>query len=355
VALLACASLTLAGCHHAVTDPTDPKFIVAEKPGEWTITRAELDKTVNAFLKDKNATADQVGPDKMLVLETALLNQMVTTKLILARAATLSFPDVDKEADQQLQAFKDQMPPGTDFDAKLKEAGVTIDEVKKNVRDHVLIAHVIKAEALKDDEPSDQQINDFYLQHKEQFVTDPKVRASRVVVLVDPTTSPADKAAKKKKIDDARARVAKGEDFAKVASDVSEDRYSAAQGGDIGFFSPGQNEAGFDDVAFTTKLNQVSPVFETPMGYEFLKVTDQHPSTQLTQAEAHSIIANGLRQQTDEQEVGAYTKKLLDNGGVTFHIARIDPSAQQAPAGGTQAPAPDNSAPAPQPPAPAGN
>ncbi|MCE0498818.1 MAG: peptidylprolyl isomerase [Methylacidiphilales bacterium] len=342
MAILACGALTLAGCHRAVTDPKDPKFIVAEKPGQWQITRGELDKEINAFLQEKSVTPDQVGPDRMLLLQTGLLDNMVKTKLILAQAATLQFPDLDQETEKQLQAFKDQLPPGTDFNAKMKELGVTLDDVKKNVRDHVLIEKVLKTEALKNDEPTDQQVDDYYLQHKDQFVIPPKVRASRIVIMVDPTTPPEAKAAKKKAIDAAYARVMKGEDFAKVAAQVSEDRYSSTQGGDIGFFSQGQNEAGFDDEAFHTKLNEVSPVFETAMGYEFLKVTDQHPSTQLSEAEAHSIIANGLRQLTDRQEVAAYTQKLLDNGGVVFHVTRVDPNQlpppSSAPADGASAP-----------------
>jgi parvulin-like peptidyl-prolyl isomerase len=350
LALLVCVALALTGCHQAVTDPKDPKFVVAEKPGDWQIMRGDLDKEINAFLHEKNVTAEQAGPDRMLALESGLLNDMVTTKLILAQAATIPFPDLDQETDKQLQAIKDRLPPGTDFDAKLKELGLTEDEVKKNVRDHVLIEKVLKTDVLKNDEPSDQQINDFYLQHKDQFVIPPKVRASRIVVMVDPTTTPEAKAAKKKAIDAAHARVLKGEDFAKVAADVSEDRFSATQGGDVGFFSAGQNEAGFDDVAFHTKLNEVSPVFETPMGYEFLKVTDLHPSTQVTEAEAYSSIENGLRQQNDQKEVADYTQNLLKNSGVVFHIVRVDPTQNAGPA-----PAPDNGASAPQTQAPPAN
>jgi parvulin-like peptidyl-prolyl isomerase len=347
LALLTCAAITLAGCHHAVTDPKDPKFIVAEKPGQWQITRGELDKEINAFLQSKNVTADQVGPDRILTLQTGLLNNMVETKLILDRAASLQFPDVDKEVDQQfqqqLQAFKDQLPPGTNFDAKLKEMGFSLDDLKKNVRDHVLIEKVLKTEALKNDEPTDQQINDIYLKYKDKFVGPPQVRASRIVAMVDPTMTTEAKAAKKKAIDAAHARVMKGEDFAKVAAEVSEDRSSSDKGGDVGWFSQGQNEAGFDDVAFHTKLNAVSPVFLTPLGYQFLKVTDQDLSGQFTEAQAHDVIAKALRQQTDQQEVQAYTQKLLDNGGVIFHLVRVDPTQNAAPA-----PPPADGAAAPQ-------
>jgi parvulin-like peptidyl-prolyl isomerase len=342
ITLLACAALVLAGCHRAVTDPKDPNFIVAEKPGQWEIKRSELDKEVNSFLQSNHLTADQVGPDRMLVLQTDLLNNMVETKLILAQAANLQLTDVDKEADQELQNFRDGLPPGTDFDAKLKELGVTLDEVKKNVHDHVVIEKVLKMEALKNDQPTEQQVNDIYVQYKDKFVGPPQVRASRVLIKMDPTTTAEEKAAKKKAIDAARARVMKGEDFAKVAAEVSEDVSSADKGGDVGWFSQGADEANFDDMAFHTKLNAVSPVFVTPLGYEFLKVTDQNLSGQMSEAQAHDYIATQLRKQTDRQEVQVYTKQLLDNGGVIFHLHLVDPNQNAAPA---QAPADSPNAP----------
>jgi len=321
---LAGGVLMLAGCHQAVTDPKDPKFIVAEKPGDWQITRADLDKEMDNFLRLKNVTAAQVGPARMLALQSVLLKNMVNTKLILARAEVLQFPDVDQVTDQQIQALKDRLPPGADLDSKLKEAGITMDILKKNIRDQVLMRDVLKAEALTNDEPTDQQINDFYLQHKDLFVTPPQIRASRIVVMVDPGATAEAKAAKKKIIDAARARVMKGEDFSKVAAQVTEDRSEAPKGGDDGWFRKGIHEEGFDDVAFKTKLNEVSPVFPTPMGYEFLKVTDEHPANQLTEAEVHSTIADALRRQTDTQKVKDYTEKLLANSGVVFHLAEVN-------------------------------
>ena len=72
-------------------------------------------------------------------------------------------------------------------------------------------------------------------------------------------------------------RVVKGEDFSKVAAEVSEDRRRAARRGH-GKIPKGHNEAGFDEVAFNTKVNTVSPAFLDSLGWQFLKVTDSQPA-----------------------------------------------------------------------------
>jgi parvulin-like peptidyl-prolyl isomerase len=317
--------LSLSGCHHVVTDPQDPKFIVAEGPG-WTMTRAELNEQIATFLKQRQKTIQDVGPAKMPELESDILNSMVLKKLLLDRAAKLSFTDLDKDDAAAMQQLQGRFPSEKEFDAQLQGAGLTLDQVKKQIHESNLVRRTLQAEAFHDVEPSDAEINDFYLKNQDKLTTPEKIRASRIVIMMDDKTSPADREAKKKAIDKAHARVVKGEDFSKVATQVSEDRYSAPKGGDIGFFQRGENEGAFDDVAFSTKQGAVSPVFSTATGYEFLKVTDVHPGGVVSIAEARDTIAKYLRQMKQRQQIEAYTKNLLASSGTTFHLKMVDPT-----------------------------
>jgi parvulin-like peptidyl-prolyl isomerase len=349
-ALVLTGAVLLSGCHPAVTDPKDPKFIVAEK-GSWNITEGELDTEVTSFLKQHQATAEQVGPAKMPMVKSMALKNMVLKKLILDKAAALQLKDVDKDEAKQLDAVKQSVPPGQDFDSQLKTAGLTLDDLKKMIHDRVVIQKVLEADAFKNVEPTEQEIDAIYLKNKDSFNIPAKVRASRVLILVDDKATPAEKIAKKKAIDAARARVVKGEDFSKVAMEVSQDRYSAPKGGDIDFFPRGVNEPGFDDVAFNTKENTISPVFQTQLGYQFLKVTAIQPAGIVPVADARGYISSKLREQNMQTQSQAYAKKLLADSGVTYHFVLVDPPAQTqaAPGGAPDAPdsAPPSSAPAP--------
>jgi parvulin-like peptidyl-prolyl isomerase len=335
--------LSLAGCHQVIKDPDDPRFIVAEKPGDWFITRKELNDEVDLLLQQQHHTREEFGPAKMPMVESQILRGMVLKKLILARAGPLNIApaDVDKDTNALLDQVKSRAPSPADFDAKLKEAGVTYDQFKQRIHDDIVIRKVLEAEALHDDQPTDQEVDDFYMKNKDKFVVPDKIRASRVLIMVDDHTSPADKAAKKKAIDAAHARVVKGEDFGKVATEISEDRYSAPKGGDIGYFQKGEEEEQFDEVAFSTKPGVISPVFETPMGYQFLKVTDVQPGGTLAIAQVRDIIAQHLREEKESQQGSDYTENLLSKSGVIFHLLPVNPPA------GADAAAPDaNAAPA---------
>ena len=324
----------LAGCKPAITDPKDPKFVVAEK-GTWQISRAELDTAVTDFLKQHQATPEQVGPAKMPMVETMMLKNMVLKKLMLDKAATIPMPDADKEEAAQLDTIKQSIPPGQDLDAQLKAHGMSLEDLKKQIHEQVVIHKVLETEAFKNVDPSEQEIDKIYLEHKDSFVIPAQVRASRVLVLVDDKTSPADKVKAKATIDAAHARVAKGEDFSKVATEVSQDRYSAPRGGDLGKFKKGENEPGFDDVAFNTKVNTVSPVFLDPLGYQFVKVTEIDPPGTVPVAQARGYISGELKKQNMQEQSQAYAKKLLADANVTYHLVLVDPPAQapQGPGG----------------------
>jgi len=337
--LLAAVTLAVSACHPRITDPHDPNFIVAEAPGDWTITRAQLDHEMDGFFKERNLTPAQVGPTNLPIVETKILRNMVLQKLLLSIAAKRNFPDLAKIDDEAFERVKGRFPSDEAFQDKLKQTGLTEDDLKKRINDQVLIEKLFEADALHDTEPTDKEVNDFYLSHKNLFQVPLKLRASRVLVIVDEKATPDQKAAKKKAIDAAHARVANGEDFSKVASDVSDDRYSAPRGGDIGYFQRGENESQFDDVAFASKIGVLSPVFETPMGYQFLKVTEIKPAGLLSIDDARQPIAQNLQEMKIGQEKEAYADKVMKESTVTYYIPLTEPPADPTAA----APATDSS------------
>lgn len=79
------------------------------------------------------------------------------------------------------------------------------------------------------------------------------------------------------KEEDAQAaleRIQKGEDFAKVAQEVSTDTATKEKGGDLGWFPRGQMLAEFEDAAFALKPGEVSGVVHTAYGYHIIKLEE---------------------------------------------------------------------------------
>ncbi|CAM5776055.1 hypothetical protein LMIY3S_05334 [Labrys miyagiensis] len=103
--------------------------------------------------------------------------------------------------------------------------------------------------------------------------------------------------------DDAKkveARLKAGEDFAKIAKEVSKDPGSADQGGDLGWFTKDRMVKEFADAAFNMKPGEVSQPVKTQFGYHVIKLEDrrrqQPPSLEQYKSQLGEFVAQQAQQ-----------------------------------------------------------
>ena len=118
-------------------------------------------------------------------------------------------------------------------------------------------------------------IEQYYNEHKSELG---QVRARHILIKTDPHElgeTPTGKEEARKKAQSLLERVRKGEDFASLAQEHSDDERSKPLGGDLGFFTRGSMLPQFDQVAFTLKPGEVSDLVETKYGFHIIKVEEQ--------------------------------------------------------------------------------
>jgi peptidyl-prolyl cis-trans isomerase C len=101
-----------------------------------------------------------------------------------------------------------------------------------------------------------------------------EVHARHILIRAAPGDEKASAAAKAK-IEAIIARLKKGEDFEKLAKDVTEDPSGKANGGDLGYFSKEQMVPEFSEVAFRLDKGQISEPVKTQFGWHVIKVEDK--------------------------------------------------------------------------------
>ena len=126
-----------------------------------------------------------------------------------------------------------------------------------------------------------RQLADSYLTDREvtdKLVKDVYERMHKDVKLSHILVSIADKDTSKSyaKIQSILARLKKGDAFAEVAKEVSEDKNSNTVGGNIGYITAMLPDGffAFENAMYTTPLNGMSDIVRSPLGYHILKVTD---------------------------------------------------------------------------------
>ena len=104
---------------------------------------------------------------------------------------------------------------------------------------------------------------------------EPELHLRHLVFMI---AAPHDEAAVKAAGEKARAameRINRGEDFAVVVADVSEDPVTKARGGDFDWRQRGEMGKEYADVAFKLKKGEVSQPFKTAVGWHILKLEDE--------------------------------------------------------------------------------
>jgi peptidyl-prolyl cis-trans isomerase D len=114
-----------------------------------------------------------------------------------------------------------------------------------------------------------------------------KVRVRHVLAKGDDATA-------RKKIEDAKARVQKGEDFAKVAAAVSEDENTKDRGGEIGFVSEGLFDPAFASAALALEKGQLSEPVKSASGWHLIQAEEVVPAKQVSLDQARPQIAREL-------------------------------------------------------------
>ncbi|MGA9598140.1 MAG: peptidylprolyl isomerase [Acidimicrobiia bacterium] len=104
----------------------------------------------------------------------------------------------------------------------------------------------------------------------------------------------------------ALARLDAGEDFATVATDVSIDTTSGANGGDLGCVSPSQWDPDFADAAMNAEIGAVTGPVETQFGFHLILVTSRTEDT------TDEIISQLADQRLSDLVGGWYLTSVTD-------------------------------------------
>ncbi len=120
---------------------------------------------------------------------------------------------------------------------------------------------------------NDQLVNEAYDRMKYD------IRASHILIFVNPDALPADTLKALARINEIRNDIASGKlTFENAAETFSEDPSAKDNRGDLGYFTAFQMIYSFENVVFTTPLGSVSKAFRTEFGYHIIKVTDKRES-----------------------------------------------------------------------------
>lgn len=178
----------------------------------------------------------------------------------------------DAKRDYLVQFMTDAILVSKAAEAKKMDAGVEFKRKVEFARKKLLMEAILNAtgkEAL-----TDAAMHKVYDDAVKKMTGEKEVHARHILIRAPAGDEKASKAAEDK-IKAIIVRLKKGEDFAKVAGEVTEDPSGKANGGDLGYFTKEQMVPEFAETAFKLEKGQISDPVKTQFGWHVLKVEDK--------------------------------------------------------------------------------
>jgi peptidyl-prolyl cis-trans isomerase C len=300
----------------AATPAAPPADIAAKVNGE-TISYEQLDNEFQArtrvpfaMVKD-NPQAQQIRKQ--------VLEQLVDGILLIQEAEKQQLTVTSETVEERFKTIQDRFPSPEVFNQALSTRGLTADALKQDIRKGALRQEIIHKEVISKVSVTAEEMKTFFQTHPDKYKQEEEVHARHILIKVDANAFQEDDQKAKDQASTILAKAKKGEDFAGLAKQYSEDT-SKEQGGDLGYFGRGQMVPEFEEAAFGLKVGEISDLVRTQFGYHIIKVEEKKESKALSYEEAEGQVKDDLTREKAIARYQEYVGGLRQKASITIYL-----------------------------------
>ncbi len=137
---------------------------------------------------------------------------------------------------------------------------------------------------------TEKEIASYYKNHIDQYTTPERRRVSHILLKIPANATPAQINAVEQEANSIIKKLKHGASFAQMAREYSQDKLTAAKGGDLGFITKGQTVPAFDHLVFSLKKGVVGGPVRTKFGLHIVEVTKIIPKKVIPLSEVKDKI-----------------------------------------------------------------
>ncbi|MCC7344637.1 MAG: peptidyl-prolyl cis-trans isomerase [Deltaproteobacteria bacterium] len=241
---------------------------------------------------------------EFLKIKEKVLGELIDRKLLLKEATAQGTFISEEEFQDELLKYKSSYTEAT-FQKMLEERGVSNEEWLKLRRESFIVAKFLAKSGAEAQEVTEEAVKKYYEEHPEEFKVPESVRVRQIVTDT------------KEKAESILRRLRQGENFAKLAKDLSlsPDR---REGGDLGFIPRGSFPREFE-VCFTMNPGEISPIIPSLYGFHLFKVIEKAPGRTQDLTEVSNKIFMQLKQRAREQYLKSLLERLRSQAKIEIH------------------------------------
>jgi len=297
------------------------------------ITKTEFEGRQVAELRNRPelANASPSSPDlQKAVAEITpdLILSAVDELLLVQRGRESGFALGDAQFAQILDNIKtsNNLQDDAKFQEALKQEGLTMADLRRNLERQMLVSQVQRAEILDKISITDEEARGYYDAHREEFTAPAEVTLREILLEVkasDRGVNVAEDDAVREQAVDLRKRLLGGEPFPRLAGEFSV-AASKANGGLIGPLKSEELAPTLRDLLAKMQVGDVTEPIRTQRGYQLLKLESRSEAKLRSFEEARGDIGNKIGEQKLRGERERYLDRLRAQATITWRNPELE-------------------------------
>jgi peptidyl-prolyl cis-trans isomerase C len=256
---------------------------VLGKAGDFVLREADLDRIL-ASQPPAVQKRFQDDPQQRAVL----VREILIKKVIVAKARKEGFdrkPEIKEQLSYVIDNFISQ-----EYLVKVVTAGVNVPE---------------------------EDLKKYYREHEKDFLLPEQIKVRHILIASLKEATPEEKEKARTRAEAVLQRLNRGEDFAKLAGEVSEDQNSATKGGELAPITLGKtNSEEFEKAAFALKTGQTSGIVATSYGFHIIKLDERQEKRTAPFGEARDFIYNTLKAELEQKKAQEFVELAVKEAGM---------------------------------------
>jgi len=283
------------------------------------ISRDKLQAQVDHMINQRGLNSGGITqPAVFKQIQQEVVDQLIVQELLWQEAKRRNFIVEDEFVDTRLQEMKSGFDTEQAFQFKIQAGGFTEETYREDIRQQVSVQRMISEGIAPGISISDEEVEIFYEANMDQMQRPVAVHARHILIKPESAKPEAQQVAKDE-ASEILAEIRAGADFVKLATERSQ-APSAPQGGDLGYFGPGQMVEPFEKAAFVLQPGETSDVVQTQFGYHIIRVEDRRGGELLEIDEVSDKIEDYLGRVKLQTEVEVLVTTLRDEGDVEIFL-----------------------------------
>ncbi len=282
------------------------------------ITLSQLNRSVKPWLVNIKKMGYAQEKERQMVFKAReeILQKLINEKIADQEIERSNVSVAEKEIDAQIESIKKaRFLTEEELRETLERQGVTLENYRERLKKDILRAKLVNLEVKSKIVITNEDIKAYYDKHKEEYTGKRKYHLRNIIKRVPVYAADEFKQEIRLKMEEVLKKLEAGQPFEALARTYS-DSPIAAEGGDLGVFSPDQLSPEIREAIIGKGIGEFTPILDTEQGFQIFYIQNIIRSKDKPLEEVSAAIQEKIAREIMDTKFEAWIGSLRERSHI---------------------------------------